>query len=144
MPESNDSTHPISRRNFIKLLGLTLGTSLAAPILASCVPTNEHNDQVDIVTQQNSIQYSPATLVVKEGTTVTWQNKTYYSQSITCDPSKAGPDDSVGLPKGAQPWDSGMLYPGQTFTKTFDVPGTYIYFSLPKLSANTVGTIIVE
>ncbi len=144
MTEPNDSSHPISRRSFVKLIGLTLSTGLAAPILASCVPTNEGRSQVDIVLDQSSIQYAPRTLIVKSGTTVIWQNKTYYSQSVTCDPSKAGPDDSVSLPKGAQPWDSGTLFPGQQFSHKFDVSGTYVYFSLPKLSANTVGTIIVQ
>ncbi len=144
MAEPKPSSTPLSRRGFLKLLGLSLGTTVGAEILASCVPTNQNADEVDIVLDQARVHYSPETLVIKSGTTVTWQNKSYYSQSVTCDPSKAGPDDGVSLPKGVQPWDSGLLFPGQTFSRKFDVAGTYVYFSLPRLSPNTVGTIIVK
>ncbi len=38
---------------------------------------------------------------------------------------------------------AGLLYPGQRFSKEFDMPGIYIYFSLPGLSPSTTGTIII-
>lgn len=134
----------ISRRGFIKLLSVTLGTSLGAPLLTSCAKENQAEYEVDIVLDQSEIRYSPAILTIPRGAKVTWLNKSYYSQSATCDPNQAGTGGAASLPKGAQPWDSGLLYPGQRFSKTFDMPGTYLYFSLPKLSPNTIGTIIVK
>ena len=134
----------ISRRGFLKLMTIVLGTGVGSPLLASCSPKAEDEREIDIVFEQNDIHYSPATLTIPRGTTVTWLNKSYYSQSATCDPKKAAQAGIVNLPQGAEPWDSGLLYPGQRFTKTFNTSGTYVYFSQPRLSPNTLGTIIVQ
>lgn len=142
MEDPNASSH--SRRGFIKLLATLVGVSVAAPILSSCANDKKDEYQVDIVIEQSQVHYSPATLTVPRGSTVTWLNKSYYSQSATCDPQQAKNGSAASLPPGVQPWDSGLLYPGQRFSKTFDTAGTYVYFSLPQLSPNTVGTIIVK
>jgi plastocyanin len=144
MQEKTKTSLSISRRGFIKLITATFGLGIAPRLLTSCASQNEDEYQVDIVLQQSEIHYSPATLTVPMGATVTWLNKSYYSQSVTCDPQQAENGGIANLPQGAQPWDSGTLYPGQRFSKKFDMPGTYIYFSLPKLSPNTVGTIMVQ
>ena len=133
----------ISRRGFLKLLTATLGMGVGTSFLTSCAPKSKSEFQVDIVVEQSQIHYAPATLTIPRGATVTWLNRSYYSQSATCNPKEAGNQGIASLPTGAQAWDSGLLYPGQRFTKIFDTPGTYIYFSLPRLSPNTVGTIIV-
>ncbi len=141
--------HPVlkesgSRRDFLHLVLIALGTSLAAPLLASCAPQNTDEYEVDIVIEQSAIHYAPAALKVPRGATVTWLNKSYYSQSATCDPARAGKGNFASLPQGAQAWSSGLLYPGQRYSRRFDTPGTYVYFSTPQLSPNTLGTIIVE
>ncbi len=143
MNKANQNPDSISRRGFIKLITLVLGTGLGSPLLASCASEKKPEYEVDIVIQQNEISYSPDKLTIPRGSTITWLNKSYYSQSVTCDPKKKASDITANLPTGSQPWDSGLLYPGQQYSKRFDVPGTYIYFSLPRLSAATVGTIIV-
>ena len=144
MEKQKQTSTSISRRGFIRLITLAAGTSITAPLIASCAPHDKENYQVDIVIEQSEIHYSPATLTVPSGATVTWLNKSYYSQSVTCDPDQAGESQIVNLPEGTQPWDSGLLYPGQRFSKIFDTPGTYVYFSLPRLSPDTAGTIIVK
>jgi plastocyanin len=147
MEKQKHASAHISRRGFIKLLTVTLGTSVGAPLLASCAPGSRENKdqyQVNIIKEQSEIHYSPATLTIPRGATVTWLNKSYYSQSATCDPNRAKNGSAASLPKGAPAWDSGLLYPGQRFSKTFDTQGTYVYFSLPMLSPNTIGTIIVK
>lgn len=144
MQERKKDSKPVSRRDLIKVLTAVFGLSVAAPLLTSC--GNEKGDefQVDIVLQQSEIHYSPAAITIPIGAKVTWLNKSYYSQSVTCDPKQAGDYKMGNLPQNAKPWDSGLLYPGQRFSKTFDTPGTYVYFSLPRLSPNAVGTIIVK
>ncbi|MGE5251633.1 MAG: plastocyanin/azurin family copper-binding protein [Bacteroidota bacterium] len=144
MKEHNDPSRPVSRRGFLKLLAVALGAGVGSPLLAACAKGNNGLFEVDIVLEQNEIHYSPMTLTIPRGTTVIWLNKSYYSQSATCDPQKATQGTMVSLPENAQPWDSGLLYPGQRFSKLFDVPGTYIYFALPRLSAGSIGTIVVE
>ena len=79
----------VSRRGFLKLITMLLGTGIGSPLLASCSPKTEDEREIDIVIEENDIHYSPATLTIPRGTTVTWLNKSYYSQSATCDPKKA-------------------------------------------------------
>lgn len=133
-----------SRRGFLKLLGLVLGTGLAAPLLNSCTSQERLEYEVDIILEQSRIQYAPAVLRVPRGAAITWLNKCYYSQSATCDPAKAGHGVIASLPPGAEPWSSGLLFPGQRYTRKFDISGTYIYFSLPRLTPDMMGTIVVE
>jgi len=144
MKQESQKSNSLSRRGFIKLITLALGTSLGSPVLTSCTSERSQEYEVDIVIQQNEISYSPVTLTVPRGSTIIWLNKSYYSQSATCDPEKNTNGVIANLPTGSQPWDSGVLYPGQRFTKRFDVPGTYIYFSLPRISTSIVGTLIVK
>ena len=144
MENRKQKNQSMSRRGFLKLIATVVGTGAGSQLISACTPENKERYQVDILLEQSEIHYSPATLTVPQGATVTWLNKSYYSQSATCDPNQSGEKGIVNLPDGAQAWDSGLLYPGQRFSKTFDTPGTYVYFSQPRLSLNTVGTIIVE
>ena len=144
MDNENRDRGAASRRGFLKLLFLTMGTGLISPLITSCAPQNRDEYEVDIVLEQSTLQYAPALLRVPLGATVTWLNKCYYSQSATCDPRKAVRGVTASLPKNAAPWSSGLLYPGQRYSRKFDTPGTYVYFSLPHLSPGMMGTIIVE
>lgn len=96
------------------------------------------------VQMTDALKFEPASLTVPRGTTVTWRNTSTIAHTVTDDPSKAATKADSELPAGAQPWDSGNLNPGQTFTHTFDVPGTYKYFCQPHESAGMLGTIIVS
>ncbi len=144
MDEQNTQANAASRRGFLKALLLGAGASLIAPVLAACSPQQKDEYEVDIVIDQSTIKYSPATLRIPQGATVTWLNNSYYSQSATCDPGRVAKGGAVSLPPGAQPWNSGILFPGQRYSRRFDRPGTYVYSSVPLLSTSTVGTIIVE
>jgi plastocyanin len=132
-----------ARRGFLKIFLLTAGAAAVSPLLSSCSPKQADEYEVDIVLDQGTIHYSPETLRIPLGATVTWLNKCYYSQSATCDPSKAAQGAAASLPRGVQPWSSGLLFPGQRYSRRFDTPGTYVYFSLPRLSPGMIGTIIV-
>ena len=70
--------------------------------------------------------FNPATLTIKAGTTVTWTNEDSASHTIT----------SAGF------FDSGTVATGQTFSKTFDQPGTYNYAC--SIHPSMKGKIIVE
>ncbi len=144
MDRSHNSGDSVGRRGFLKMLFLAVGAGLASPILSACSPQQKDEYEVDIVLEQSSLHYSPATIKIPRGATITWLNKSYYSQSATCDPSRLPKGSAVSLPQGAQPWSSGVLFPGQRYSRRFDTPGTYVYSSVPQLSPNTVGSIIVE
>jgi hypothetical protein len=61
----------------------------------------------------NSLFGTVQPIIVKTGTTVTWQNKDNTQHTTT--------SDSPGV------WDSGILSPGQSFSVTFNSTGTYTY-----------------
>lgn len=91
----------------------------------------------------NSLSFDPDTVHIKVGETVRWKNTSLLVHSATGDPSEATIEESASLPDGAQPFNSGLLDPDQTFEHTFKVAGTYNYFCIPH-EAMMRGVIIVE
>lgn len=72
----------------------------------------------DSVTIQD-YAYSPATITVKVGTTVTWTNKDNVEHTVTTDP---------GAPAAIE---SGLFGNGKSFSYTFTKAGTYAYHCQP-------------
>lgn len=70
--------------------------------------------------------YRPATIMIPVGTTVRWTNNDPVQHTVT---------DSKGA------FDSGILEPGQSFERNFDVPGTFSYFCT--IHPQMQGTVIV-
>lgn len=80
---------------------------------------------------QNNLTFSPAELTIEAGTTVRWRSTSAMLHTVT--------------PDGHSAWTSATLGGvGDTFTFTFDQPGTYAYYCEPHLSSNMRGTVIVE
>lgn len=71
-------------------------------------------------------QFSPETIEVPAGTTVTWINDDDIAHTVTSQ------DDT---------FDSGNIDPGGTFQFTFDTPGTYEYVCI--YHDGMVGTVVV-
>ena len=71
--------------------------------------------------------FSPATLTVPVGTTVTWENGDSVGHTATS-------DDEV--------WDSDTVAPGDEFSFTLDEAGTFSYFC--KIHPSMTGSIVVE
>jgi len=101
-------------------------------------------DPVVTVEMTNTMKFTPDTVRIKRGQTVKWDNTSLLAHSVTGDPSKASIEGSARLPAGANPFDSGMLDPKQTFTHTFTVSGTYQYFCIPHEGAKMYGWVIVS
>jgi plastocyanin len=97
-------------------------------ILALLVVQASHpvRAQTMTITIQN-FAFSPATITIPAGTTVTWTNEDSAAHTATSD---------SGV------WDSGTLMTGQSYSRTFDQPGTYPYHCMihPFMKA----TIIVQ
>jgi plastocyanin len=96
------------------------------------------------VTMNDANQFVPATLTSQRGTAVTWTNTGQVVHTVTDDPSKSINKADAMLPDGAQPWDSGSIKGGQTFSHTFDTPGQYTYFCIPHESLGMVARITVN
>jgi plastocyanin len=110
--------------NKIKAL---LGTILILMFLFALVPTGCSSSNPPNTITMAHLMYSPTTLTVSVGTTVTWKNTDTIQHSVTSD---------TGL------FDSGLFSPGGSYTHTFDTAGTYPYHCT--IHAGMVGTIIVH
>lgn len=75
----------------------------------------------------DNFAFSPASLTVATGATVTWTNNQTANHTVTGD---AGEFDSAQLPDGA------------SFSQTFDTAGTFAYHC--EIHPNMTGTVTVE
>ncbi|QBQ54317.1 plastocyanin/azurin family copper-binding protein [Nitrosococcus wardiae] len=78
------------------------------------------------------------------GETVPWESQSVLVHTVTAVPAKAARAEDVALPRGAEPFNSGLLGPGETFQHTFTVKGTYRYFCIPHEAAGMVGEVIIQ
>jgi len=99
-----------------------------APVQATLAATTDQTGSATTaaINMQN-FAFSPDTLTIKAGTTVTWTNQDDATHTVT---------SYTGL------FDSGNLGKGDTFSYTFTQPGTYKYHCVTH--ANMVATIIVK
>jgi plastocyanin len=77
--------------------------------------SNSINNNTNTSTNTVSIpgmSFSPGTITIKAGITVTWKNNDYTAHTVTADDSS---------------FDSGNLDPGQSFSHTFSSAGTINY-----------------
>jgi plastocyanin len=72
--------------------------------------------------------FSPASITVKKGTTVTWTNSDTTTHTVTESDGQTGPD-------------SGSLPSGKTYSFTFNTTGTFKYKCT--LHPNMTGTVTV-
>jgi len=91
-----------------------------------------------------NLRFDPETLEIRVGDTVKWTNSTPMIHTVTGDPSKVAKPKYAQLPDGAEPFDSGFLKEGETYSKTFDTPGKYVYACLPHQGAGMIGEIVVR
>ena len=105
-----------------KLAVVTIILVLAAMLGAACSSGSSGNS-VSI----KGFAFSPASLTVSTGTTVTWTNNDSVTHTVTSD-------------TGA--FSSGNLDPGQTFSFTFSQAGTFAYHC--SIHTSMHGTVTVN
>jgi len=98
----------------------------------------------DTVGMTNTMKFTPDTVRINRGETVVFVNSSLLAHTVTGDPSQSSVEGSALLPEGAEPFDSGMMDPEETFSHTFEVEGTYKYFCIPHEGAKMIGWVIVE
>lgn len=111
-----------------------LGSLLAVTALVACSSSSTGPASTMTAGPTVSIHdfaYTPSTITVKAGTTVTWTNNGPSAHTTTSD---------GGV------WDSGTLGAGGTFQFTFTQPGTFSYHCTihpPNLYPGFTGTVTV-
>jgi plastocyanin len=77
--------------------------------------------------------FTPAHIQVVLGTTVTWTNQDNIPHHVTFSPVVISSSNN---------WESGLLYPGQSFSSTFTSRGTFQYHC-QEHPGSMIGTVIV-
>lgn len=106
-----------------------------------------HPDLGERVHQVQMIQgvgFEPGMLRINVGDTVEWRNNSQDTHTVTFDPARAAEAAHVSLPEGVEPFDSGELAPGETFSHTFGTAGVYHYVCRPHEDHGMIGTIVVR
>lgn len=88
-----------------------------------------------LLSSRSGNTFDPVGLHVDPGDTVVWELESGAHSSTAYEDR---------IPDGAETWDSGVLSEsGATFTRTFEVEGTYDYYCLPHRSNGMVGRVVV-
>lgn len=97
-----------------------------------------------VVVQMDGEEYEPSKVTISAGQAVKWKNNTGDPHTVTVVPDKALVPADVALPKNAQPFDSGTIPTGMSFTHIFTVPGTYRYYCTLHEGNGMVGEVLVK
>lgn len=126
------------------LITARLLPTLAAPLLLFALASVARAADVKVGMTDSPPKFVPGKVTIKVGQTVEWNNNAATLHTVTAKPDAAINKADVSLPAGAQPFDSGFMPPGQSFSYTFTVPGTYRYFCIPHESLGMVGEVVVR
>jgi plastocyanin len=88
--------------------------------------------------------FQPAVITIEVGDAVKWENVSNSVHHATNDPSDAINAADVTNPPGAKPFDSHFIQPGESFTHTFTVPGTYKYVCAAHEMSGMTAEVVVK
>lgn len=139
----------MDRRTF-----LASATGAAAVALTGCLDTltaEPGDSEWDV--GMSSSKFSPPSIEVSVGTTVTWRNTSRPGHTVTAYEEQI-PDGATYFASGGfeseeaarEGWQNGFegrLDAGEEFEHTFETPGSYTYFCIPHEQAGMVGTVKV-
>jgi plastocyanin len=97
-----------------------------------------------LVSLTDQFQFEPALVTIHVGEAVTFHNASGMKHTVTFDPSRARHRQDVILPEGVEPFSSGRLASGDSFTHVFTVAGSYQYICEPHEGMQMIGRVQVE
>jgi plastocyanin len=92
----------------------------------------------------DDLRFSPETITISAGDSVRWLNASRTWHTVTTDYRMAKDPKNVNLPVNAEPFNSGKIDPGGTWSYQFMLPGTYRYFCIYHEEQGMVGEIVVS
>jgi plastocyanin len=95
--------------------------------------------------------FVPQQITVAAGETVTWVNDSSQTHTVTAYQDSL-PEGAPYFASGDLPSEqaaradiaAGLVRPGERFSFTFEVAGTYRYFCIPHEGQGMTGTVVVE
>jgi plastocyanin len=118
------------------------GSAQESPAPADTAPAEGGGGTV--VEMNDRLTFEPKELEVSVGEKVTWENVEKMGHTVTADKSKVADPSLVSVPAGTKEWDSGFVMEGESFSRTFDKPGTHRYLCIPHEGAGMVGAVVVK
>jgi plastocyanin len=119
------------------------GSAQRSPAREQPAPA-ESADGAVVVETNDQLAFEPKQIKVSVGEEVTWKNVGKVAHTVTADKSKAADPSLVSIPAGTKAWDSGFEGEGESFSRSFQEPGTYSYICIPHEGAGMVGTVVVR
>jgi plastocyanin len=89
------------------------------------------------------VWFDPIGLHIKPGQKLRWINRDAGNSHTATAYHPRYFERARRIPRGATPWDSDYLLPGEAFELTLTEPGVYDYYCVPHEHAGMVGRIIV-
>ena len=132
-----------TRRRFLRLMGQAVIGGAMLPLLQACSQYDREALVINILSHEPQAYFDPPTVTIATGTQVVWHNLGVLVQSVTCDPQIIEDATRVNLPDGAEAFDSGALFTGETFAHVFTTPGEYLYTSRYQRRQPLIGLIHV-
>ena len=129
-----DTLEPLAPNCSVQLSAAAIRTTLAkltAPVAQGTVGMTD-------------MGFVPPAITVNVGTRVVWKNSSQVIHNVVDDTNKALSRVDVSLPSGARPFDSGLLQPGQSFSRVFSEPGIYHYVCTLHEGSGMKGVVIVR
>jgi plastocyanin len=137
------SGNRINRRHFLKAAGTGVLVFPSAGWMR-VGPQNEA-EVAEIIMVRNyrigRFYFDPIGLHIEPGTMVRWICRANGLSALAFHPDHD--NHELRIPEGARPFDSGVLWRGDTFEWTFEVEGTYDYYSRNQEVIGMVGRIVV-
>ena len=96
-------------------------------------------DNSIVIEMTNTATYKPVELVVRKGEKITWKNISDQIQTITVKTELNHDKQITYYPDEAEPFSSGAIKPGESFSYTFFIPGSYELVSLPNEKNGMLG-----
>lgn len=125
------------------MVGATVAGWATLQSLAACGLADSDSKR-PVIEMNDERQFNPASLRLPRGSRVTWVNSSSAVHTITSNPELAQQEYSIMLPDGVEPWGSGDVYPGGTWSREFEVAGQYVYFCRYHELESMIGTIIID
>lgn len=110
------------KKHFIGLAGLLLVIAITIGLMSMHRATPTSMSSTAVTTNHVTIQnymFMPATITVKVGTTVTWQNMDSVNHTVTADKPTSSAPSSMDIA------------PNKTYSFTFKTAGSYTYHCFP-------------
>ncbi|MCH7565393.1 MAG: hypothetical protein IH968_16390 [Gemmatimonadetes bacterium] len=104
----------------------------------------ESSEGILVIQMSDDMTFGPEHVLIHLGDTLVWIQEGALPHTTSNGPGKAAVPEHSLLPEGAEPWDSGLLVPGQGFSVVFDTTGEYTYLCKIHEAAGMVGRITVR